>query len=456
MVSFGWPRYYRTLKKVKIDDRRLAALKWFLFIGIAVFVGIIELWMWGGALSPAAVSGAVTFDVDHPTLPPGCNVHSTIGVNDTSCVSNFSPLTDLPYCEQYTGTSESQASSYPGPILPCTYLDATDANIVTDNSVSVISSATTSTESRICNELSGTDVQCQNIYNTTSVRGPFYVAQAEDFIIDISHVVSSTTQCQNRYDDYRCSSPSNVFQGRLYSTSSSQCSTFVAYSGPRGSQTTTAAPCYLATNTTDDGADQFSISFLLEAAGASLDDCDPRAEQRDDLITEECTTYRLDGITVQLSVGWNNFERYVGLVQPFYAYYPIVLSGAGFQQYRTTPMVSSSSSDALSFERIVEDAYGTRIIVTLGGSFSSFSFLPFLITLFTAFGMMKIGKLILDKVMVCLPEGKYYRLAKFDKLRIDLDENGNLIEDTKDPESVQDGDVSDHKTVEALKSTKEK
>ena len=444
--SLGVPRYYRTVKKVRIDDKRLAILKWILFISIAVFVVVIELWAWGGALSPNPVSGVVTFDIDHPTIPPGCNVHSISATEEGGCVSNFAPLTELPYCAQYNTGSDSvidqedtevSRSSYPGPILPCSYWDATDANIVTDTSASILSSASTSHEIRICDET--VDVECPSIYNVSSSQGPFYVAQTEDFTIDIAHVVSSTTSCQNRYTDYRCSSQSQRYLGRIYSTSASQCSELESYVGPRGSQQTSSAPCYVKVNTSDDGSDQFSIAFLLESVGVSLDDCDPFAALRDDLqvdddndnatATTTCTTYRLDGITIQLSVGWNNFERYVGLTTPYYAYYPIVLSGAGFQQYQS---VFEFNSDSTPVQRSVIDGYGTRVIVTIGGSFSSFTFLPFLITLFTAFGLIKLGKLIIDKSMQCLPEGKYYRRAKFEAIRVDLDEDRNLIPPEKE------------------------
>lgn len=49
----------------------------------------------------------------------------------------------------------------------------------------------------------------------------------------------------------------------------------------------------------------------------------------------------------------------------------------------------------------VIDGYGTLVIVTIGGSFPSFSFLPFLITLFTTFGMLKLGKPNLFLIMSC-------------------------------------------------------
>lgn len=186
-------------------------------------------------------------------------------------------------------------------------------------------------------------------------------------------------------------------------------------------------------NRSRDGADVFLLSTLLEAADINLEDCDPLAEP--DAVDDggegandnTCSTYRLNGVTIQLSVGWNNFYRYVGLTTPFYAYYPIVLPGAGFQQYRSSFDFGNNDNGDRP-ERSVMDVYGTRIVVTLGGSYSYFYFLAFLITLFTAFGMLKLGKLILDKVMQCLPEGKFYKRAKFEAVRIDLDEAGNLMD----------------------------
>lgn len=74
--------------------------------------------------------------------------------------------------------------------------------------------------------------------------------------------------------------------------------------------------------------------------------------------------------------------------------------------------------------------------------------------------MLKLAKLVLDKVMLCLPEGGYYRREKYDELRVDLDGDGNLIENDQlkadeDPESAQDEEDGISGELDGIEKKKE-
>ena len=61
-------QYYRTFKKVKIKDWRLGLLSKLFATIILLFVVVIELWAWGGWLSPSPVAGATLLGTQHPTV----------------------------------------------------------------------------------------------------------------------------------------------------------------------------------------------------------------------------------------------------------------------------------------------------------------------------------------------------------------------------------------------------
>ena len=362
--------------------------------------------------------------VREPTVDK-CDSHG-----DEECLTEFLPLSELPYCQQFDNSS-TRSSSYRGKVLPCKFFDGVNAAVISDTSVALITGAALNNQQRLCNDDA---LDCPRVYNQSRQEN-FYVAQSEDFLIFLDHVASSPSTCTDP-ENYRCGIQSMQPQSnaRLRSESFQQCQEEErVYKAPRGSETTSDAPCYIEVPEIADSdrgraVDVFTVEALLLATGASLDDCVP--DQNED--NDPCLTYRETGATILLDITWNDFDR--GKVDPYYFYTPKLLVGSAFESY-----IPFYYGDSFPNTRTLLDAHGVRVTVLLGGAFHSVSALALIITLFTAFGLLKITKFILDKAMtVCLKERAQYKAAKFEDFQLSSERDQN-----EEKGDAAAGDVAD-------------
>ena len=270
---------YETVKYVNIKDARLAILRSFLLFAIVIYVGVFEMWGQGGWLESSPVVGVVRFSLQQPTV-------NNCSPNDEVCQNAFQPLTELPYCQQAT-KNDGNTTGYPGTLYPCEIYEATNAQIVSEKSIAIITRASTRKEELVCGEA---DMVCPRTYNATSTEHKFYTAQSEAFTILFDHSVTSSKICTKR-NNYACSSEASKYQGRLYSKNDHFCAQEfakgTAYSHFRGQKKkanapryiSLYAPCYISPNTTIEHQNLFSLGVLLKSVDVSLDDCNSAVSQ---------------------------------------------------------------------------------------------------------------------------------------------------------------------------------
>ena len=401
--------YYETVKYVNIKDARLGILRSCLLVAIALYVGVVELWAQGGWLSSTPVVGVVRFSLQQPTV-------NHCDPNLPDCHNNFEPLDKLPYCQQAAGSNNSTTTTYPGTIYPCDIYEATNAQIVSEKSIAIITRASTREQKLTCQE---SDLLCPRTYHDTSVKPrTFYVAQSEAFTILVDHAVTASKICTTHHNNnYACSSEASKYQGRLLSKNAALCqqehARGNAFADVRDSTTaaTARAPCFITPNSTSTGQDFFSLDMLLQASNdISLDDCSGDNNSHDNNNNNTgCRTYRETGGTILLNIYWSDFGTFRGTVEPFYYYAPHVLPGLPFLQnlpfyhaYRTS--------------RTLLKVHGFRVAILLGGDFHAFDMLAFMVTLTTALGLLAVATALVDALMLhVLPEKERYQQAKYEQ-----------------------------------------
>lgn len=386
---------YETAKYVSIQDSRLGLLRYCLVAAIIVYVGVFELWAFGGWLASSPVNGAVRFSLQQPT-EHGCDPFDA----DENCRNAFKPVNALPYCEQ------SPASlSYQGNVYPCEIYEAINAQFVAETSLVVVTRASTINQTLVCGDGPANEMDCPHTYETVGSEHKFYTAQSEAFTVLVDHAVAASKICNAHPTSYSCSAASSEFRGRLYSNSAELCreqfGLSSAFQQNRGTKLTPDAPCYIEPNRTALQIDFFSLDVLLRAAGVTLDDCVVSKT------TAKCQTYRDAGATLLLSIEWNDFAFYNGKVEPHY-YYRANIVGRSYKMF--VPFYES-----YRLKRTLLAAHGIRIAVLLGGEFHQFELVAFLITVTTALGLLAVSTTVVDSLMLyILPEKERYALAKYE------------------------------------------
>lgn len=393
------PLSYETVKYVSIRDARLAVLRFLLLTAIAVYVGVFELWAYGGWLAANSVTGTVRFSLLQPTVN-GCDPTK----NGSYCENDFTPLNRLAYCEQ----SSSIQYTYPGNIYPCEIYESVNAAIVTETSLVVITRATTTEQALVCGQSNNT---CPRTYDNVVEGSKFYTGNSEAFTVLIDHTVSASRICSHASSSkngeiYVCSAASLQFTGRLYSNNDKLCAEHTAYTHVRGNVLANKSPCYIAPNTTSNQHDFFSLDVLARAAEFHLDDCSAN-NTTPNTTSSPCETYRDSGATIQLNVIWNDFSSFLGKVEPYYSYRAVRM-GTNYKQQ--VPFYETYRE-----RRTLLSAHGIRIAVVLSGEFHEFEWVAFLITITTALGLLAVSTTVVDSLaLYILPERERYQEAKYE------------------------------------------
>jgi ATP P2X receptor len=403
---------YETVKYVSIRDSRLGVLRYCLVAAIVVYVGVFELWAFGGWLASSPVDGAVRFSLQQPT-ENGCDPFGA----DETCRNAFAPLNQLPYCEQ-----SSAAVNYEGNVYPCEIYEAINAQIVTETSLVVVTRAATANQTLVCGNGPLKNMTCPQTYETFGGEHKFYTAQSEAFTVLVDHAVTASQICNDHLSSYACSAASSDFLGRLYSNNPELCreqhALNMAFRRNRGTKQTQNSPCYIQPNRTVLQQDFFSLDVLLRAAGVTLDDCVSN-------VTAKCQTYRDAGATLLLNIVWNDFTVYRGKSEPHYSYRTSIV-GRSFKM--SVPYYESYRE-----KRTLFTAHGIRIAVLLGGEFHKFELVSFLITVTTALGLLAVSTTVVDSLMLyILPEKERYAQAKYES-------TGELFETQTIPQIVNHG-----------------
>jgi membrane glycosyltransferase len=170
---------YETVKYVQVRDSRLGFLRFFLLIGIALYVGVVEMAYMGGYLEATRVVGASRFSLKQPTTN-GCDFSSA-----ENCTNDFAPLDTLSYCQQ------SNNLFYRGAVHPCQIYEAVNAQVIQESSIVVWTRASTKNESLICG--SGEEMTCPRTYQSSdSSDDTFYIAESEAFTVLFEHAATAS------------------------------------------------------------------------------------------------------------------------------------------------------------------------------------------------------------------------------------------------------------------------
>ena len=420
---------YATVKYVEIHDTRLVCLRYILLLAIALYVVVFEMIAMGGWLEPSPVVGVVRFSLQQPTVD---NCDPLV----PTCKNAFAPLNTLPYCEQYYSYNRSSTpppTNYNGKIMPCEIYEASNAQVLQEKSLTVITRASTVQQKFVCP--SNETMTCPRTYDNLSDEYKFYTAQSESFTVLVDHAVTASKICsrhqhsakKGKHDDsgkssitssYACSAESSSYPGRLYSINDHLCQhehlvNHNAFSNYRGSTETAHAPCYISPNRTKPPSNQdfFSLDVLLQAAGVTLDDCNNDMSTTNTSSADgQCQTYRDSGATLLLNIYWNDFVPYQGLVEPHYFYKPQLVARSAFKQ--TIPFYDNHYRE----RRTLLNAHGIRVAVLLGGEFNQFNIVTFMVTLTTALGLLAVATTIVDSLMLyVLPEKDRYQQVKYEQ-----------------------------------------
>ncbi|CAJ1960346.1 unnamed protein product [Cylindrotheca closterium] len=417
---------------------------------------------------------------------------------EENCTNDFAPLDTLAYCEQSRGKAhrmsvmndeqsidirelEDESSIidsisstsdyyYKGSVFPCQIYEAINAQVMRESSMVVWTRATTKNQTLVCG--SGDENTCRQTYETTekdsdSNRKPFYIAQSEAFTLLIEHAATASHICETKFQKqqsfqsrsdsstsllhshYSCSAQAEDFprSGRLLSLHHGLCQEAHtngqrAYVHPLGDERISRAPCYILPNRTSNHHDFFTLDVLLKSAGiSSLDDCVIETKTSTNTTTIDnsttyCTTFRESGATILLTVLWNDFLPYQGILEPYYHYKARIIG----TNYKETQAFYSSYRNS----RVLFSAHGIKVAVVVGGNFHQFTWLNFIITITTALGMLAVATAVVDTFMLyVLPEKEQYQECKYERVQrpmlegIQEDEDG---EQGQSEEGVQ-GDL---------------
>jgi len=129
----------------------------------------------------------------------------------------------------------------------------------------------------------------------------------------------------------------------------------------------------------------------------------------DKITNATCTTFRESGATILLTVLWNDFMHYKGLIEPYYHYKARIIGTS----YKETQAFYSEYRNS----RVLFNAHGIKVAVVVGGNFHQFTWLNFIITITTALGMLAVATAVVDAFMLhILPEKDRYQECKYERV----------------------------------------
>mmetsp|Transcript_142167 Transcript_142167/g.247761 ORF Transcript_142167/g.247761 Transcript_142167/m.247761 type:complete len:503 (-) Transcript_142167:47-1555(-) len=174
---------YEAVKVVRFNDRRLGALYYSLMFLIVCYIFVYQILYGNEHFEKRDVYGTARLTIQQPTV-------DTCNPNDADCKSDYTPLTQLPYCDVYNGSSTLVA---PENRYKCTYLDRHSLNPygMMDSSMLVPTRADMITEQKGCHPGPENGYSCDNEWNifrsNSSSDRYMYVADIERFTLLFSH-----------------------------------------------------------------------------------------------------------------------------------------------------------------------------------------------------------------------------------------------------------------------------
>mmetsp|Transcript_54608 Transcript_54608/g.130298 ORF Transcript_54608/g.130298 Transcript_54608/m.130298 type:complete len:506 (-) Transcript_54608:70-1587(-) len=189
---------YQTPKVVKIYDRTLGITKIVLSLLIFLYIVVYQLFYRGQHFEASPVEGVYRLQWQHP-VKDHCNPQ------EVDCLADYTPLSELPYCEQYGGRNASEVAHR------CSYFDAFELPMQVNDGILLPTFIRTFKQQRMCQD---GDIECSLKWQFVDANGDpqqgdgdgepvaeSYVADVEDFTMLIDHAFRLENGVMG-YDDF--------------------------------------------------------------------------------------------------------------------------------------------------------------------------------------------------------------------------------------------------------------
>jgi len=383
---------YPTPKVVYIKDRTLGVVKYLLMLAIFCYIVVYQLGYSGEQFEMSAVEGISRQQWQHPTKH-GCNP------SKIDCASDFTPVSELPYCKQYAGSSPSPTRA------SCMYFDAFELPIVMLEGVLMPTSIETYEQRRDCTP--GTAHQCEYRYVNTKgqlERGTgkaeplsvAYVADVEKFTLLVDHSFRSANGKMVNNGRY--------MQGsyRVCSRDGAECTTKLI---PTVRCVNKDCPTELGSSTdlvvySIKYGDVFSLGTLVTMAGRTLEDTIPKGKP-----------LRRRGGALVVNIEYHNLRRWSLWSTKDPPDYTISATFMNVTKFKQTYVHHESDK-----VRMLKVKYGIYVMVQQSGQIAFFDLSYTLMVLTTALGLFVASSTLTDMLAIyILPRKAQYYQCKYEE-----------------------------------------
>lgn len=413
---------YDTSKKVRIHDGRLGCLHYMWMLFVFCWVVIYQIFYANQRYKLFDVKGGARVTIQQPT--EACNP------NKNDCMDRLKPFTELPYCLQYRGPTNTSAED---DRHNCIFRDQHELvpEGMLEGDMFVPTRIDEMVERRNCVPSEANNWSCKKLWKMESNEQNTYVADIEDYTIMLVSsyyrrgIKGTSTKHQGAY--YECRDPKS---GQVIGTEKCKkedlqirpinclkgvrCAflpqevtgpgkevQFLERRGRRSSSGATSAATLAAeaespreerASDTDDAfairdGDVFTMGKLLQLAGLDLDrsflDGEPLRER---------------GTMLLVKIEYNNLRPWTGATQPAYIYRVVERP----MDEMKTEMYAARQPDDYPASRIIENRHGIYLKTSVDGVFGFFDPIYFLVMLTTSVALLGAGRVAVDAIAVYL------------------------------------------------------
>lgn len=393
---------YSTVKMVKIDSTGLGCLHLTLLLCIVGYVLVFPLLYETKYMAFAKPVGSVRFNLQAPTVLDSNGSPCQPTSAKARCNYDFTPVTQLPYCLQYNGSSPALQQ------LQCVDWDAFNVvNPVTGQSMYITTRVRENNETLVCSNPG--PGSCSQTYAFDCQP------EAADGLRDD---VSEPDLVQGALPDGRLGTCTAYQQRKLFmadierftlliehSVQSSQNEKIQADIGDMTGHLVSCSGAKIQGQRVSTGQEFFTVKQLLDAAsfgarcGVDLDMAST--------VSGSDHSVRYDGVSMTMNIVYSNTKPFSGPQGRIaYEYHVSALWGAKSKsgQEIFTPFPN---------KRTVRDQAGIKLAVSQGGQLGEFSFNALFLQLSTSVAMLAVATVLVDILATtCLPHRKAYQQAK--------------------------------------------
>lgn len=399
---------YLTVKYVAVRDGRLGMLQKVLMLLIFLRIVIQQILMQNVHLLEVPITGSMRAAAQQPTKD-GCNPLRE------DCLSDFTKLSQLPYCQQYA----SNESSQPVKVARCEYWDAvtmTRGRTPVPGTLFLPSRVTTVKQQKGCTPALDNGFGCDSkpwVRDGNSTDDVVFVADLDRFRLIFNQAFQSDTSDMDMDIPITITGNAVDYQGYI-DGADGMTKVFrlkdarLGHHHPNGSALETLIPHHrpdvhsiFSSAVSHKYGDELSIKDILNLA-------DPRGALLLDARRTDGTTMRHEGSVIELNVEWTNKAPwdFLGKQKPHYTYRARLLP---MREYRIAYDVQLDDE-----HRLARDVHGFLVVMQVHGSIRVFDVTHFLTILTTALVALSLAATLTDYIMMyLLPLRTVYTSLKY-------------------------------------------